>query len=64
MALYLAELGANTQDWTNERTAACKYNSGSTCYVNGRAGLGLSYGVNVMAIAESIQRDKIDPLKF
>lgn len=64
MALYLAELGANTQNWTNERTAACKYNSGSTCYVNGRAGLGLTYGVEVMKIAKSIQEDKIDPLKF
>ena len=64
MALYLSELGANTQDWTNERTAACKYNSGRTCYVNGKAGPGLNYGINVMSIAESIQRDKIDPLKF
>ncbi|KKW15911.1 MAG: Myosin II heavy chain [Parcubacteria group bacterium GW2011_GWA2_50_10b] len=63
MALYLSELGAGTQDWTNERTAACKYNSGRTCYINGKAGPGLSYGVNVMAIAESIQRDKIDPLQ-
>ncbi|KKU49830.1 MAG: hypothetical protein UY47_C0005G0023 [Parcubacteria group bacterium GW2011_GWB1_49_7] len=63
MALYLSELGAGTQDWTNERTAACKYNSGRTCYVNGKAGPGLSYGVNVMSIAESIQRDKIDPLQ-
>src|SRR3990167_5733875 len=63
MALYLSELFAGTQDWTNERTAACKYNSGRTCYVNGKAGPGLSYGVNVMSIAESIQRDKIDPLQ-
>lgn len=64
MALYLSELGANSQDWTNERTAACQYNSGRTCYVNGKAGPGLNYGVNVMSIAESIQREKIDPLKF
>lgn len=56
-ALYLRDLGANTLDWTNERTAACKYNSGRNCYVNGRAGPGLGYGNNVMANAAIIQRD-------
>ncbi|OHB04028.1 MAG: hypothetical protein A3B03_01055 [Candidatus Zambryskibacteria bacterium RIFCSPLOWO2_01_FULL_42_41] len=56
-ALYLRDLGANTQDWTNERTAACKYNSGRTCYVNGRAGPGLGYGNIVMANAATIQQD-------
>ena len=56
-ALYLRDLGASTQDWTNERTAACKYNSGRTCYVGGRAGPGLGYGNTVMANAAIIQQD-------
>lgn len=56
-ALYLRDLGAGTQNWTNERTAACKYNSGKTCYVNGEAGPGLTYGNNVMWNADIIQRD-------
>lgn len=56
-ALYLRDLGASTQDWTNERTAACKYNSGRNCYVNGRAGPGLGYGNTVMANAATIQQD-------
>src|SRR3989344_9586466 len=56
-ALYLKDLGASTQDWTNERTAACKYNSGRTCYVNSRAGPGLRYGNNVMENARVIQQD-------
>jgi membrane-bound lytic murein transglycosylase B len=56
-ALYLRDLGANTRDWTNERTAACKYNSGRNCYTNSKAGPGLGYGNNVMANAAIIQRD-------
>jgi len=56
-ALYLRDLGASTQDWTNERTAACKYNSGRTCYINGGAGPGLGYGNTVMANAAIIQQD-------
>jgi peptidoglycan hydrolase CwlO-like protein len=56
-ALYLRDLGANSQDFTNERTAACRYNSGRTCYVGGRAGPGLQYGINVMSNAAKIQQD-------
>ena len=57
-ALYLRELGAATQDWTNERTAACRYNSGSNCYnSNGTASRGLVYGNSVMNNAAVIQRD-------
>lgn len=56
-AIFLDDLGAGTQDWTNERTAACRYYSGKNCYVNGRASIGLSYGNKVMERAASIQRD-------
>ena len=56
-ALFLADLGASTQDYTSERTAACRYYSGKTCYTNGRANIGLSYGNRVMERATNIQRD-------
>lgn len=57
-ALYLRDLGASTQDWTNERTTACKYNSGKNCYAsNGKANVGLSYGNTVMENARIIQQD-------
>ncbi len=66
-ALYLRDLGASTQDFTNERTAACKYNSGKTCYItkyNSRTkkyetveGPGYQYGVKVMSKAAAIQQD-------
>lgn len=56
-AIFLADLGANTQDPTNERTAACRYYSGKTCFTNGRANIGLSYGNRVMERAASLQRD-------
>ncbi len=66
-ALYLRDLGAGTQNSTNERTAACKYNSGKNCYINvynqrtGKyetvAGPGLKYGNTVMSNAAAIQQD-------
>ncbi|OHB10194.1 MAG: hypothetical protein A3H60_02815 [Candidatus Zambryskibacteria bacterium RIFCSPLOWO2_02_FULL_44_12b] len=56
-ALFLADLGAGTQDYTNERTAACRYYSGKNCFSNGRANVGLSYGNNVMTRAAALQRD-------
>ncbi len=63
-ALLLKDNGAGTANWTNERTAACKYYSGKNCYnSNGSAGVGLSYGNSVMSLAASIQTNKIDPLK-
>ncbi len=62
-AILLADLGAETQDYTNERTAACKYYSGRTCYTNGKANLGLSYGNQVMSRASNIQLTMIDPLQ-
>lgn len=55
--LFLADLGAQSQDYTNERTAACRYYSGKTCFTNGRANVGLSYGNRVMERAANIQRD-------
>ena len=63
-AILLADLGANTGDYTNERTAACKYYSGKTCYTSkGRANVGLSYGTKVMSRASNIQLTMIDPLQ-
>lgn len=62
-AIYLSDLGAGSQDYTNERTAACKYYSGKNCYINGRVNVGLSYGNQVMNRAATIQRDMIDPLQ-
>ena len=56
-AIFLVDLGAGTQDHTNERTAACRYYSGQTCYVNGKASRGLSYGNKVMERAAALQRD-------
>ncbi|MEK7176796.1 MAG: lytic murein transglycosylase [Patescibacteria group bacterium] len=56
-AIFLGDLGASTGDYTNERTAACRYYSGKTCYTNGRANVGLSYGNKVMERAAALQRD-------
>jgi len=57
-ALYLRDLGASSQDWTNERTTACKYNSGRSCYTSsGKPNIGLSYGNTVMENARLIQQD-------
>lgn len=66
-SLYLRDLGAGTQDWTNERTAACRYNSGKTCYktvynkitkkYETVPNVGLSYGNTVMENARLIQQD-------
>jgi len=56
-SIFLGDLGASTQDWTNERTAACRYYSGKTCYSRGRPNVGLGYGNSVMRRAASIQRD-------
>lgn len=56
-AIFLGDLGASTGDYTNERTAACRYYSGKTCFSNGRANVGLSYGNRVMERATALQRD-------
>lgn len=62
-AIYLADLGASTGTYTNERTAACKYYSGKTCFSSsGKANVGLTYGNEVLKKAEAIQVN-IDFLK-
>lgn len=61
--IYLSDLGANGQTYTTERTAACRYYSGRSCYAaNGKANVGLSYGNSVMNKVDAIQAD-IDALK-
>ena len=63
-AIYLGNLGASGtigNNYTANRTAACHYYSGANCYKSsGAANIGLSYGVNVMNIAECIQECDID----
>ncbi len=50
-ALYLADLGASSQNYTAERNAACRYYSGRAC--SGSANT--AYGNQVMARVESLQ---------
>lgn len=52
MSLYLSDLGADTSGYTAEHRAAAKYYAGSKW-----ATAGWSYGTNVLAIAERLQRD-------
>lgn len=59
-AILLQGNGAATQDWTNERTAACKYYSGRIC---GTARHIMNYGNQVMSRAATIQTTMIDPLQ-
>ncbi len=53
--VYLSELGANANSYTSEIRAACKYygSGGSSC----------TYGKQVMALVDNIQRTMIDPLQ-
>lgn len=55
--LLTDNMGSTGDKYTDERTAACRYYSGQTCYVNGKAGRGLNYGNQVMNRAATIQRD-------
>lgn len=48
---YLADLGASSQAFTDEKNAACRYYSGRSC----SAGVGNSYGNQVMARVAAIQ---------
>ncbi len=58
MAIFLKELLGTTGDpFTDQRTAACRYYSGKTCYGSNGANIGLSYGNSVMSKATAIQRD-------
>ena len=57
-ALYLENLGADTQTYSAERIAALKYYAGSNWNLKSNA----FYGDGVMAKATSIQQNMIDPL--
>lgn len=59
-ALYLSDLGAGSQTYSAERSAACRYYSGKSC---GSVSGSSSYGNSVMKYADSIQRTMIDPLQ-
>jgi hypothetical protein len=59
MAMYLSDLGAVSGNETSERTAACRYYSGSSC---SRSSDGASYGNQVMKRVYGIQAD-IDTLQ-
>jgi len=57
--LYLDDLGAGSTSYSAQKNAACKYYSGRACgYVTGAT----AYGNSVMALADSIQRNQINPL--
>ena len=57
--LYLSDLGAGSSSYSAQKNAACKYYSGRSCgSVSGSSG----YGNSVMALADSIQRNMINPL--
>lgn len=59
-ALYLSDRGAGTQNYADERNAACKYYSGKACSA---ASYIASYGNQVMGRATTIQTTMIDPLQ-
>ncbi len=58
-SIYLTELGAGSQTYTAERTAALKYYAGG----NWNKPQNAFYGNQVMAKAANIQETMIDPLK-
>ncbi len=58
-AIYLGDLGAGTGNYTDEKNAACKYYSGSSC----RTSYANTYGTSVMNKAATIQTTMIDPLQ-
>ncbi len=58
--LYLADLGAGSQSYSNERNAACRYFSGSKCANSTWA---TTYGDQVMKKAASIQETMINPIE-
>lgn len=58
-AIYLGDLGALNGSYTGEQNAACKYYSGKSC---SSSSLIRTYGTQVMAKADNIQRTMINPL--
>lgn len=58
MALFLKDImGTSGDPYIDQRTAACRYYSGRTCYGSSGPNAGLSYGNSVMSKATTIQRD-------
>jgi len=60
-AIYLADLGADTGEYSAERNAACRYYSGRAC--DSKRPANSFYGNEVMTKAQSIQTNMIDPLQ-
>ncbi len=60
-SIYLTDLGAGAQTWTAERNAACRYYSGRAC--DSKKPANTFYGDQVMAKANNIQINMIDPLQ-
>jgi len=59
-ALYLSDLGADSQTYTTERNAACRYYSGRSC--DSKSPANTFYGNEVVIRADKIQRTMINPL--
>ena len=59
-SLYLTDLGGVAGSYNGEKNAACRYYSGKVCSASSVSG---SYGTQVMAKADTIQRTMIDPLQ-
>lgn len=57
--LYLSDIGGASSSYSAQRNAACRYYSGRSC---GTVSGSSAYGNNVMALADSIQRNQINPL--
>lgn len=58
-ATYLTDLGAGSQTYTGEKTAACRYYGGGTACTSVTS----TYGEQVMTKASNIQTNMIDPLQ-
>lgn len=54
-ALFLKDLGAATQVYSDEQNAACRYNSGRKCAQ--APNFSKAYGRNIMSLASGIQED-------
>ncbi len=54
-ALFLKDLGAGTQVYSDEQNAACRYNSGRKCAQ--APAFSKAYGKNIMSLASGIQAD-------
>ncbi|MFA6423642.1 MAG: hypothetical protein WCW17_04330, partial [Patescibacteria group bacterium] len=57
--LYMADLGANSSSYSAQKNAACRYYGGGTRCTS----ITTPYGNSVMALADKIQREQIDPLQ-